>query len=156
MEHVTVDATPVPVRVRCSEPLLVTMSRVSWACGDHVPELGAGICQAHVGELGLGNRWVRLCWGWDGLGILVPPSSSRRGPGGPAAPGSGWLGYGPERPAGVQGGGLGEPHGCGTLTTQLSRGEKDSSRTWVSPEGSLLMGFSRTKGPLGFSTEYSS
>ena len=42
------------------------------------------------------------------------------------------------------------------LTTTLSRGEKDRSRTWVSPEGNLMVGFSRTKGPSGFSTEYSS
>lgn len=42
------------------------------------------------------------------------------------------------------------------LTRTLSRGEKDRSRTWVSPEGNLMVGFSRTKGPSGFSTEYSS
>ena len=42
------------------------------------------------------------------------------------------------------------------LTRTLSRGEKDSFRTQVSPDASLRMGFSRTKGPLGFSTEYSS
>lgn len=57
-------------------------------------------------------------------------------------------------------------HGCGApgaarrraglgLTTMLSRGEKDIFRTCVFPAGSLLMGFSRTKGPLGFSTEKS-
>lgn len=36
MEQVIMEATPVPMRVRESVPLLVMMSSVSWACGDHV------------------------------------------------------------------------------------------------------------------------
>lgn len=37
MEHVIVDATPVPMRARESVPFLVMMSSISWACRDHVP-----------------------------------------------------------------------------------------------------------------------
>lgn len=60
---------------------------------------------------------------------------------------------GDQLPPGTQAHGL--QHVGPGLTKMLSRGEKDSVRTWVSPAGSLLMGVSRMKGPLGFSTENS-
>lgn len=41
------------------------------------------------------------------------------------------------------------------LTRILSWGEKDSTSTWLSPAASLLTGFSRMKGPSGFSREKS-
>lgn len=39
MEHVIMEATPVPMRVSERVPFLVMTSNVSWACGDHVPHL---------------------------------------------------------------------------------------------------------------------
>lgn len=116
MEHVITDATPVPTRVRESVPLLVMMSSVSWACGDHVREHGADLCRKRAAE---------LCW--EPLGRL-----ERRSLGVPQLP--------PACPLGLRAWGSGHPRGPSRqgaawrevglgLTRMLSRGEKDSVRT---------------------------